>query len=56
MTWLLAIPCLLISLGALFILAALLDSRGRARRLRRFEVWTFKRIPREMLLKSKREN
>ena len=53
--WLLAIPCLLISLAALFVLVALLD-RKRSRRLRRFEVWSFKPIPRNLLLKMREGN
>jgi hypothetical protein len=54
--WVYSVASLLMGLGGLFCLAALLDARSRSRRLRRIEVWTFKRIPREMLLKSKREN
>lgn len=56
MTWQLAIPCLLISLGALFIIAALLDARARSRRLRRFAIMTFRTIPRSELLKMRNLN
>jgi len=56
MTWEYAIPCLLISLIALFILAALLDARGRSRRLRRFTTMTFRPISRETLLSMRRKN
>jgi len=54
--WLYSIPLLLVALGVLFVAVGLLDARSRSRRLRRIEVWSFKRIPRAMLLKSKREN
>jgi hypothetical protein len=55
-TWLYSIPLLLVSIGALFVVVGLLDARSRARRLRRFEVWSFKPIPRKLLLQSRERN
>jgi hypothetical protein len=54
--WLYSVAILLMALGALFILAALLDARSRSRRLRRFTTMTFRPIPRNLLLKMRGEN
>ena len=54
--WLYSVAMLLMALGALFILAALLDARSRSRRLRRFAIMTFRTIPRSKLLKMRSLN
>jgi len=52
MIWEYAVPCLLVSIGALFVIAALLDARER-RRFKKFSKMTFRRISRETFLREK---
>jgi hypothetical protein len=54
--WLYSLAFLLVALGSLFIVMALLDARGRARRLRHFTTMTFRTISRETLLSMRRKN